>query len=72
MKYLLWIALFALVLLVLRKARSRGAPRPPAPPSPEAMVAGSYCGVNQPLSESFLIKGRYYCCPAHAAQEGNG
>ncbi|TMQ77975.1 hypothetical protein ACCUM_2426 [Candidatus Accumulibacter phosphatis] len=29
------------------------------------MVQCAHCGVNQPVSESVLANGRYYCCAAH-------
>ena len=32
---------------------------------PERMVTCAYCGVNQPVSESLQVDGRYYCCPEH-------
>jgi uncharacterized protein len=67
MKYLLLIALFVVVLLMLRKiqASRSGVRPPPAPRAPERMVKCAYCGVNQPVSESILTDGRYYCCIAH-------
>lgn len=67
MKYLLLLALFFVVLWLLRKARaSRSADRqPPAVRAPEQMVKCAHCGVNQPISESILTHGRYYCCNAH-------
>ena len=67
MKYLLLIALFFVVLWSLSKARaSRSARRrPPAARAPEQMVKCARCGVNQPVSESILTHGRYYCSNAH-------
>ncbi len=66
MKYLLWIAFFLVVLLLVRKAQGNRSRRQ-APPAraPERMVTCAHCHVNQPLSESILSNGRYYCCPAH-------
>jgi uncharacterized protein len=71
MRYLLLIALFFLVLWLLRKLPIS---RPGAPPSPaskpsERMVKCAYCGVNQPVSESILTNGRYYCCVAHQHED---
>ena len=70
MKYLLLIALFFVVLGLLRKARASRSSRP-APPvarAPEQMVRCAHCGVNQPVSESILTHGKYYCCDAHRQQ----
>jgi hypothetical protein len=66
-KYLLWIALAGIVFWLLRKSRAArsGEPRPPVEREVEGMVKCSYCGVNQPMSESILTAGRYYCCAAH-------
>jgi uncharacterized protein len=66
MKFLLLVALFLAVYLLWRKAAaSRSSARPPAPRAPERMVKCAHCGVNQPVSESILTHGRYYCCNAH-------
>jgi uncharacterized protein len=67
MKYLLLIALFLVVLWALRKAQSSrpGVQAPPASRVPEQMVKCAHCGVNQPISESILTQGHYYCCEEH-------
>ncbi|MBL0168887.1 MAG: hypothetical protein IPP85_18090 [Propionivibrio sp.] len=67
MKYLLLIALFFVVLWALRKAQSSrsGVQAPPASRVPEQMVKCAHCGVNQPISESILTQGHYYCCEDH-------
>ena len=66
MKFLLLVALFLAVYWLLRKAAaSRSSGRQPAPRAPERMVKCAHCGVNQPVSESILTHGRYYCCNAH-------
>jgi len=67
MKYLLLLALFLFVLWMLRKigtSRS-GAQPPPDSRASEQMVKCAHCGVNQPVSESILTNGRYFCCSAH-------
>ncbi len=38
----------------------------------ERMVQCAHCGVNQPISESLLANGRYYCCAAHLRESGHG
>lgn len=73
MKFLLLIALFFAVLWILRKAQSaRSAGRPPPARAPERMVKCAHCGVNQPVSESILTHGRYYCCAAHQHEGESG
>ena len=68
-KFLLLIALVGVVWWLWRKsliAQSRSATRPPPVPNEaENMVKCAYCGVNQPISDSILADGRYYCCVAH-------
>ena len=67
MKFLLLVALFLAVFWLLRKAsaaRSAGR-QPPSARASERMVKCAHCGVNQPVSESILTHGRYYCCDAH-------
>lgn len=70
MKYLLLIALFFVVLGLLRKARAlrSSRPAPPVARAPEQMVRCAHCGVNQPVSESILTHGHYYCCDDHRHQ----
>lgn len=66
-KYLLWFALVIIIVWVWRKSQAArsGEPRPPVERESEGMVKCSHCGVNQPVSESILVAGRYYCCAAH-------
>lgn len=71
MKYLLLFAFFLVVFWVLRKsdtARSRA--KHQAAREPERMVECARCGVNQPISESVLAHGRYFCCSAHLQETG--
>jgi len=67
MKYLLAVALFFFVLWIWRSVQSfrSGTQAPPSSRTPELMVKCAHCGVNQPVSESILTHGRYYCCSAH-------
>lgn len=69
-KFLLLIALLLLVLGLVRKARAprRERSSPPAARAPERMVKCAYCGVNQPVSESLLTHGNFYCCEDHRRQ----
>ena len=68
MKYLLLIGLVSVVWWLWRKSRG-SSPAAAEPPTSqreaERMVPCARCGVNQPVSESILANGRYYCCPAH-------
>lgn len=67
MKILLLIVLAIAAVLVWRlmQASSRRVRPQAATRAAERMVACAHCGVNQPLSESVLARGRYYCCDAH-------
>jgi uncharacterized protein len=70
-KYLLLLVLAPLRMLGVARfpqARRTGAPRDRAA---ERMVQCAHCGVNQPVSESLLADGRYYCCAAHLRESGN-
>ncbi len=66
-KILLLIGLVWLVWWACRKSWTahRGTRLPVEKLETEQMVECSYCGVNQPVSESILANGRYYCCAAH-------
>ena len=67
MKFLLLIVLVIAVLLVLRKMQDSRKKNPPrsSPAASERMVVCARCGVNQPVSESILSNGNFYCCNAH-------
>ncbi|MBL8423290.1 MAG: hypothetical protein JNK06_07335 [Candidatus Accumulibacter phosphatis] len=66
-KYLLLTALVIAVWWLWRHARNSraGAGKDSAQREAERMVQCARCGVNQPVSESLLDDGRYYCCAAH-------
>jgi len=68
-KYLLLIGLVWVVWWLWRKSRmssrADAASRSTVQREAERMVQCTRCGVNQPVSESILVKGRYYCCAAH-------
>ena len=66
MKFLLLMALFFVAFWLLRKVlAARASARQSPARAPEQMVKCAHCGVNQPVSESILTHGRYYCCNAH-------
>ena len=66
-KFLLLIGLALFCWWAWRKAVAARGPVPPPAGRRDAerMVQCSHCGVNQPVSESILADGRYYCCAAH-------
>jgi len=70
MKYLLLLALLALVFFVLGLKRSR--PRepearkpPPAQPTPQSMLRCAECGMHLPADEALPGKGGVFCSAAH-------
>ena len=67
MRFLIVFALFGIVWWLLRRiAVARLSQRRQwASREPEQMVTCALCGVNQPVSESVLVDGRYYCCQEH-------
>lgn len=68
-RFFLLIGLLCAVWWLLRASRKIGRSRHDENSNNgkavERMVECARCGVNQPLSESILVKGRYYCCVAH-------
>lgn len=68
MKYLVLLAVVAIVYALWRGKRKAAAPAPPAPPRiapPEDMVACAHCGVHLPRSDAVRDGERDYCCQAH-------
>ena len=67
MRFLIVFALFGIVWWLLRRiAVARLSQRRQwASREPEQMVTCAHSGVNQPVSESVLVDGRYYCCQEH-------
>ncbi|MFT3847531.1 MAG: PP0621 family protein [Propionivibrio sp.] len=67
MRLLIVFVLFGIVWWLLRRmAAARSIQRERrAVREPERMVTCAYCGVNQPVSESLQVDGRYYCCLEH-------
>lgn len=72
MRLLIVFALFGVVWWLLRRiAAARLAQREERVlREPERMVTCAYCGVNQPVSESVLADGRYYCSQEHRRAAG--
>lgn len=70
MKYLILLVLIYLVVSLVRRAARGGRRQEKVVRPPESMVKCSFCGVNQPISESFLADGRYYCCENHRREAG--
>lgn len=68
MKYLVLLALVAIVYALWRGKRRAVAPAPSAhgriAPA-EDMVACAHCGVHLPRSDALRHGERNYCCPAH-------
>ena len=69
-KYLLLLALIGFLWWLWRKSRRSADSSERPAPAAERMVSCAYCGLNQPVSESLLAQGRYYCCPAHREEAG--
>lgn len=65
-KFLLFIAVLAVIYLLLRSS-SRRSKEPPAAPRPEAMTQCAHCGVHFPSAEAVSQDQRDYCCEAHRA-----
>lgn len=66
-KYFLLIGLVLTVWWIWRKSQKtrQGTAHRNFQREAERMVECARCGVNQPVSESILADGRYYCCAAH-------
>ncbi len=63
-KFLLFIAVLAVVYWLVRASNRRGRP-PPAARMPESMTQCAHCGVHFPRDESVSEGGRDYCCEDH-------
>ena len=72
MKYLIWIALAAIIWWVWSKRKvaelSRHSDSAPPPRAPERMVICATCGVHLPESDALTRAGRHYCSPEHRDQ----
>lgn len=74
MKYLLLLAVLALVFFMLGAKRARPRepearqPQPPAPPAqPQAMLRCAECGMHLPANETLPGRGGVFCSAAHRA-----
>jgi uncharacterized protein len=66
MKYLLLVAIVAVIWLALKKRPPRSGRQPtPATRDPERMVVCAHCGVHLPESESVSENGASFCSDAH-------
>lgn len=73
MKYLIVLAVIAVVYALWRSQRSgpplqgRAAPRPRGKPAQD-MVSCAHCGLHLPKDEALHHAGRSYCCREHLDQ----
>ena len=66
MKYLLLIAVIAVIWWVVKNRSQRPVRRSSGkPPAPEMMVTCAHCGVHIPQSDSVVDDGRHFCSEAH-------
>ncbi|MDO8787082.1 MAG: PP0621 family protein [Sulfuritalea sp.] len=63
-KFLLFIAVLAVVYWLVRASNRRSRP-PPATGMPEPMTQCAHCGVHFPRAESLSEGERDYCCEDH-------
>jgi uncharacterized protein len=63
-KFLLFLAVIAVIYFVVRAANRRGKP-PTAGANPESMVRCAHCGVHFPSAEAVTLEGRDYCSEEH-------
>lgn len=69
MKYLLWLAIIAVVWWLWSKRKAAAdLPAQPDDRQPERMVTCAHCGVHLPVSEGIVDEGQTYCCEAHREQ----
>ena len=73
MKYLLWLAVIALVWWAWRRTQSKAhRQHPPAGPRPpQEMVTCAHCGVHLPHNEAAAGAQGQYCSPAHRSAAGD-
>ena len=63
-KFLLFVAVLAVILALLRASGRRSKP-PAAARRPEAMTQCAHCGVHFPCDEAVRDGEREYCCEDH-------
>jgi len=63
-KFLLFVAVIAVIVMLVR-ASNRRSKTPPAAPKPEAMTQCAHCGVHFPRNEALSQDGWEYCCEDH-------
>lgn len=70
LKFLILIALLALLFYMLglkKRARPPQAGRPAAPPPAQSMVSCAECGVHLPQQDALPGRGGQFCSAAHRA-----
>ncbi|RZL36809.1 MAG: hypothetical protein EOP35_10200 [Rubrivivax sp.] len=72
MKYLLLLAVLAVLFFMLGARRRSGSdapeerrPQPPAPAKPQAMLRCAECGMHLPADEALPGRGGVFCSSAH-------
>ncbi len=63
-KFLLFLAVIAVIYFFVRAANRRSKP-PASAAKPEAMVRCAHCGVHFPGAEALTLDGRDYCSEEH-------
>lgn len=70
-KYLVILAVIAIVYAALRAQRKTPPSRSrrgPAPKAPQEMVACAHCGVHLPREDALMLGSNAYCCAAHRSK----
>jgi uncharacterized protein len=64
-KFLLFVAVLAVIYMLLRASKRPKPPPPPAKAPDEAMAQCARCGVHFPLNEAVGEAGRVFCSEDH-------
>jgi uncharacterized protein len=64
-KFLLFVAVLAVIYMLLRASKRTKPPSPQAKAPEEAMAQCAHCGVHFPLNESVGESGRVFCSEDH-------
>ena len=63
-KFLLFLAVIAVIYALVRASNRRGKP-PPVAPGPESMTRCAHCGLHFPSTEAINDAGQDFCCEEH-------